>query len=143
MDAWRLRQLIYEHLAADGTAPDDSQLAAWSGGVAEARELVDELQRRHAVVLDEQGRLRMALPFACTPTTHRVVAGERSWWANCAWDALAIPAALSLDAQIEATWMDTGTPVDLQVVGGRLGGAAGFVHFVVPAARWWDDIVET
>ena len=35
-------------------------------------------------------------------TDYRVSSGGRTWWANCAWDALAIPAALTVDARIEA-----------------------------------------
>ena len=36
----------------------------------------------------------MAMPFSALPTAFRVVVGERSVWANCAWDAFGIAAAL-------------------------------------------------
>jgi hypothetical protein len=29
----------------------------------------------------------------------------------------------------------------LRVVNGSLEDAPGIVHFAIPAARWWDDIV--
>ena len=71
-------------------------------------------------------------------------AGDRRWFANCAWDALAIPAALGTDAEIDAPWLDGGSPVDLRIVDGRLeGDTDACVHFVVPARHWWDDIVHT
>ena len=105
--------------------------------------LLRDMQLQHLVVLDDVGEIRMALPFAATDTGHRVKGDNRTWWANCAWDSLAIPVALGIDAQIEATWLDTGDPVDLVVRNGRLSSTEGFVHFAIPAARWWDDIVET
>jgi hypothetical protein len=33
----------------------------------------------------------MLNPFSAVETPHRVEAGGRSWFANCAWDALGIP----------------------------------------------------
>lgn len=86
----------------------------------------------------------MALPFSAVPTDYRVESGSRSWWANCAWDALAIPRLLGLD---DAVVRDLGDPVRrarvLAVESGALVDTHGFVHFCVPAARWWDDIVFT
>lgn len=38
----------------------------------------------------------------------------------------------------------TGEPVRLQVRDGALEpGATGVVHIAIPAARWWDDVVDT
>ena len=109
--------------------------------------LLAGLHRRHMIVLDDrpqfEGEIRMALPFSAHPTEHVVAAGERSWWANCAWDSLAIVAALGIDADITSAWTDTQQPVELSIADGDLADSAGLVHFAVPAARWWDDIVET
>ncbi len=85
----------------------------------------------------------MALPFSAVPTDYRVVADDREWWANCAWDSLAIPAVLRIDATIDARWHDTGEPIELAVAGGTLTSTGGFIHFAIPARQWWDDIVET
>ena len=85
----------------------------------------------------------MALPFSAVPTPYVVSHSGRRWVANCAWDALAIPAALDLDVTIEAPWLDQPGSVDLAVVDGRLSHTDGYVHFTIPARRWWDDIVET
>jgi hypothetical protein len=98
------------------------------------------LHDAHALVLDQDGEVRMALPFSSVEIDYRVVSGARSWWANCAWDSLAIPAALGIDATIEATWSDSG---ELAVVDGHLNFTDGFIHFFIRACRWWDDIVET
>jgi len=120
-----------------------SVLAEWAGGSGAAESALGRLHDAHALVLDEDGAIRMALPFSAAESDHRVHSGDQTWWANCAWDALAIPAALGRDAQIEATWLDTRKPVDLAIVGGEPSAPGGFIHFAVPAHRWWDDIVET
>ena len=73
----------------------------------------------------------------------RVTTAIGSWWANCAWDSLAILAALHADGRIDSTWADTGEPLTLTVTEGRLDQPDGFVGFAVPAAQWWDDIVLT
>ncbi len=140
---WSLRHRIYRHLATTGEAPARRELIEWVGGDEAVDVALRALHDAHLIVLDDDGSLRMALPFSAVPTSHRVRSGERAWWANCAWDALAIPIALGIDAAIEATWLDDGAPVELAVVGGRLSSTEGHVHVAVPARRWWDDIVET
>lgn len=145
-----LRHRIYSTLAGTGRAPSLPTVAGWLHDTTPdhrvARQALRELHDAHQIVLEDNGRsesIRMALPFSAIPTDHRVEAADRSWWANCAWDALAIPAALDIDARIDARWLDVDAPVELAVVDGRLTGGDGFLHFTVPARRWWDDIVET
>lgn len=70
-------------------------------------------------------------------------AGERAWWANCAWDALGIAAATGRDVKIATECADCGAPLALAVRGGMLAAGKGVAHFAVPAARWWDDIGYT
>ncbi|NNE11075.1 MAG: hypothetical protein HKN41_02395, partial [Ilumatobacter sp.] len=141
---WRLRQAIYAGLAATGVVPARSELIGVGGGEEELDRRLRALHDHHLVVLDANGTVRMALPFSAVPTDHVVRSGDRSWFANCAWDALAIPAALGINADIEAPRLDDGAPVDLRVVDGELAGELdGQVHFAVPARHWWDDIVET
>ena len=85
----------------------------------------------------------MALPFAAEPTDFRVTTDAGEWWANCAWDALAILAALHADGRITSTWADTGEPLELTVSDSELDQHDGYVSFPLPANRWWDDIVFT
>ncbi len=144
MHDFDLRDEIYRRFAEQGGPPTVGDVAALTGGPDEARTALRRLHDSHQLVLGADGEIRMALPFAARPTEHRVVAADgRSWWANCAWDALAIPVATGTDARIEATWLDTGEPVDLTIEGGRPNHLDGFVNVAVPARSWWDDIVET
>ena len=103
------------------------------------------LDDAHALVLDPgTDEIRMLNPFSAVETPHRVEAGGRSWFANCAWDALGIPAALHRDGLIDSECADCGEPLELEVRDGRLvRGGELLVHILVPARHWWDDIVFT
>lgn len=136
-----LRRAVLRHFAETGRAPDHATLEGW--GIGDPAGTLRRLHDAHAVVLDEAGHIIIANPFSGVPTRWRVRAGRRSWFANCAWDAIAIPIALGVDAEIEAPWMDVDGDVGLAVVDGQVVGDQGFVHFEVPAAHWWDDIVHT
>jgi hypothetical protein len=94
------------------------------------------LAERHVVVLDADGAVVMAHPFAASGGDARVASGGRSWWGNCAWDALGIVAALGLDATV------TSTGVTVPVENGDVEPGPVF-HVEVPARHWWDDIAHT
>ena len=110
---------------------------AWTGAPPPEigdRETVERLAERHVIVLGDDGAIRMAHPFAAHTDGARVDAGGRTWWGNCAWDALGIVAALGLrDATV------TSTGVTLEVRAGRVRDDAIF-HVLVPAREWWADI---
>lgn len=147
VDALELRVLVYRHFVATGFAPTRQRLGELVGDLETADGLLRELHDRHMLVLDDrsgrQGEIRMALPFAAEPTNFRVATDHGAWWANCAWDSLAILAALHSDGRIRSTWSDTGEPIDLTVTDGELDDTAGYISFPLPASRWWDDIVFT
>jgi Alkylmercury lyase len=97
-------------------------------------ERLRSLAARHVVVLDGDGRIVMAHPFAAHRDGTRVRSGAREWWGNCAWDAFGIVAALGLR---EATVEDGAIRLDVRE--GRAEGDALF-HVLLPARAWWDDI---
>lgn len=141
------RFAVYRHFVETGRAPSRRELADVVGDIGAVDRLLRELHDRHLLVLDDRddrrGEIRMALPFAAEPTDFRVLTGTGAWWANCAWDALAILAALHADGLITSTWADTGEPLELTVRDGELDHHDGYVSFPLPASRWWDDIVFT
>ena len=147
VDALELRYVVYRHFIDTGTAPTRQTLSEVTGDLETTDQLLSELHERHMLVLDDRptrrGEIRMALPFAAEPTHFRVTTDEGSWWANCAWDSLAVLAALHGDGLIRSSWSDTGEPFELGVVGGELERTDGFISFPLPASRWWDDIVFT
>lgn len=139
----RIRNHMYSSFVRDGAAPTVSATAAALGLTgADVEAALRRLHDAHALVLHPgTTEVRMLNPFSAVETPHRVEAGGRRWFANCAWDALGIPAALHADARIETRCPDCSEPLELEVRGGELVRGAGvLVHFVVPARRWWDDI---
>ncbi len=74
------------------------------------------LHEQHALVLDAAtAEIRMANPFSAVPTAHRVQVDDRWWYANCAWDAFGICAALHADGRIETSCPDCGEPLTVAV----------------------------
>jgi hypothetical protein len=91
----------------------------------------------------DASRIRMAPPFSGIETPFRVRVEGKVYYANCAWDALGIPAALHKDGVIEAADGHTGEAMLLTIKDGKPVPQPCAIHFAVPAARWWEDIVYT
>ena len=140
-----LRNHVYRRFVELGRAPTSAELADELSRPLDAT--VAALQRlhdAHALVLEaDRPEIRMANPFSAVPTSHGVEAAGRSWYANCAWDAFGIPAALRVDGHVSSTCSDCGEPLEIDVVDARPVPDAYFAHILVPAAHWWDDIVFT
>ncbi len=102
------------------------------------------LHEAHALVLNPATvEIRMANPFSAVPTAYRVLAGDRWWYANCAWDAFGVCAALHVDGRIETSCPDCAEPIAVDVVDQRPSDEGLLFHCLVPARHWWDDIVFT
>jgi len=140
-----LRNATYRLFVEHGRAPTAAEVAASVGRVVEEvhagwRRLHDA----HALVLSTAGtELRMANPFSAVPSAYRVRAAGRWWYANCAWDAFGVCAALHVDGRIETSCPDCGEPVRVEVRDRRPDDERLLFHCLVPAARWWEDIVFT
>ena len=141
MDARDLevRRTTYRRFVELGRAPRSNELGDRTEVRASWRRLHDE----HALVLDPAGELLMANPFSAVPTPYRVEADGRSWYGNCAWDAIGICAALHADGRIATSCPDCGETIDLCIENGRPDDDGLLFHCLVPAAHWWDDIVFT
>lgn len=146
MDFDRTTKLaIYRHFAETGGRPSPAEVAARVGS-AEARvlEAYARLRTQRVLVLESDGAaIRMAPPFSGVPTQHMVEAGGIRYFANCAWDALGIPAALHRPAEVRSRCEQSGDPLTLQVSPEGPEPSTWLFHCLVPAARWWDDIVFT
>ncbi len=169
---WQIRHFVYSHFA-DTTHPPsvDVTAAHFNISTEEATDYYNELHNRHAVFLDlESMTIRMANPFSGIPTDFKVHANGKTYYANCAWDMLGIPATLHADAVIEAVCTESNETVQLEVKDGQitshvtLSDSEGslpstsetlrsqrtlpqsdmlLVHFPLPFARWYDDLVFT
>ena len=142
---WDIRHFIYQHFAETTLPPRVDEVAARFGLTNEqAGSGYEELHRRHALFLKPGvHEILMANPFAGVETPFTVRANSKTYFANCAWDSLGIPAALHSDAEIEASCAQSGEPVQLRVYGGEVRGSEALVHFLIPFREWYDDLVST
>jgi hypothetical protein len=135
-----LRNRTYAAFVELGRAPVASELGPANEIAAGWR----RLHEAHALVLDPAtDELRMLNPFSAVPTAHRVRAGGRWWYANCAWDAFGVCAALHVGGRIESSCPDCGEPLAVEVRDTQPDDPTLVFHCLVPAAHWWDDIVFT
>ena len=135
-----LRKRTYAAFVELGRSPAPEELGDRDEIVAGWRRLHDA----HALVLNPAtDELRMANPFSAVPTSYRVEASGRWWYANCAWDAFGICAALHVDGVVETSCPDCGEPLRVGLHDQRPDDDGLLFHCLVPAALWWDDIVFT
>ena len=147
----RVKLAVYGHFAETGRGPSPEEVAhrmAASGSpevdAASVRDAYPRLRAQRVLVLEPDGTsIRMAPPFSGVRTQHVVESGGIRYFANCAWDALGIPAALHRPALVRSRCEQSLELLDLEV--GTEGPAPSdwLFHCLVPAAHWWDDIVFT
>ena len=133
-----LRNLTYGLFVKSGRAPTLHEMAAHIGATPDDiwagwQRLHDD----HALVLQSHSReLRMANPFSAVPTAYRVLADDRWWNANFAWDAFGVCAALQVDGRIDTSCADCGEPITVNVRNEQPDDDGLLFHCVVPAVRW-------
>jgi Alkylmercury lyase len=128
VDLVSIRREIYRHYAATGNAPD---LTA---------DVLAALETAHAIVLDDAGAIAFANPFASGQTPFRIETDHRVYHAICGWDAFGVLAALDSDGTIETQCPDCAERIAIRVRQGAPDRAETVVHFLVPAARWYEDL---
>jgi len=81
--------------------------------------------------------IRMANPFSAVSTRYTVDVAGKTYWANCAWDAFGVAAALHSDeAVIRSVCAHSGDPLQLCLDGDRVIDTGEVVHFLVPFRHW-------
>lgn len=134
---------IYKHFAETGRRPSVATVAERVGSnPSSVLEAYARLRAQRVLVLESDGAsIRMAPPFSGVPTQHRVVVGDKQYFANCAWDALGVLAALHQPGEVNSRCEQSGEPFRLEVALDGPSPSSWLFHCLVPAAKWWDDIV--
>jgi hypothetical protein len=141
-----LRLAVYRALASTGRAPSPPELAQALGTpVREVRRGLAALAGSRHVVLDDEGEVVLAHPFATIPLGFSVMGARTLWWGGCAWDSFAIPHLVPAEPEVLVATACPGCGAALAWTVGReappVGDEVG--HFLVPVARIWDDVVHT
>src|ERR1041384_2596349 len=136
---------VYREFAETGPPPAVRTIAERLGvDEAAIQRSYGQLRAARVLLLEPDGvTIRMARPFSGVPTDHVVRVNERTYHANCAWDALGIPAALHSPAIVQSHCARTREPLRLE--GGPEGPGPRSCTFLPrgPAARWWQALVFT
>ena len=136
---------VYRMFADTGLPPALGSVAAQVGAPErDVREAYARIAANRLLVLEPDGQtIRMAPPFSGVPTQHRVRSDGVAYYANCAWDAFGIPAALQRPAAVFSRCEASMEPLHLEIGLDGPGASPWLFHCDVPAARWWQDIVFT
>lgn len=140
-----LHATIGRYFVDHGTAPTVAQLG---GLLGVEREVVSAalhaLAGYHGVVLHPTtGEIWAMHPFSAAPTSFWVESQGRGWWGNCAWCSLGIAALLAADTTITTTLGAESEQVVIRVRDGVVTPAEYRVHFPIPMARAWDNVMYT
>lgn len=139
--AWRLRGHLYRRIRDTVAVPSRAELAADVGAAdTEIDRAFRFLADACVLALDEHGEVWMAHPFSAVPTSYRVETPIGAYWANCAWDALAIPLLCGTDGRTRTRCPHSGTHFDLTMTRGRAGPRGAVVRLAVPVRDFWNDI---
>jgi hypothetical protein len=140
-----VRNRTYGMFVKLGRAPTAQEVAPEVDlSISAVQSVWRELHSLHALVLNPTTtEIRMANPFSAVPTAYRVHAADRWWYANCAWDALGICAALHTDGRIETSCPDCGDQIAVEMRDQRVDDESLLFHCLVPASAWWEDIIFT
>jgi hypothetical protein len=145
IDAEDLRVRLYRQLADEGRVASSSEIASeLDVEPAEAAAAFSTLAQDRQIVLDGDGRIELAHPFATRDFGFSAKSETALWWGGCAWDSFAIPHLVPNAAPtlVATTCPACGTAHAWSV--GRDHAPTGdqVAHFLVPMAQVWDDVVH-
>ncbi len=142
---WELRTAVFRHFVDTTRAPTLVELVQQS--TLSETEVAASLRRlgdHHQLALTPTANaIWMAHPFSAVPTEYPVETPRGRYWANCAWDMLAISAVVGLDSHTTTRCAETGVTVQLGVRDGQLTNNDGVVHFVVRPPDFWENVGYT
>jgi len=141
----QVKMAVYGHFATTGQRPSIADVASRTGSDEQTVTAAFARLRAQRVLLLEADdiSIRMAPPFSGVPTQHRVEAGGRQYFGNCAWDALGVLAALHEPGTVHSRCEQSGEPLRLAVGLEGPEPSDWLFHCLVPAAKWWADLVFT
>jgi hypothetical protein len=141
-----VRLAVFASFASTGRAPEVDRLAdRFSVSRREIEGALRALADGRHLALGADGSILMAHPFSSVPLGFSVMGTETLWWGGCAWDSFALPHLLPGEgAVLVATRCPACSRPHAWSVGPQNPPDGDQVaHFLVPAARMWDDVVHT
>jgi hypothetical protein len=146
--ARRVRLFIFEQFLEHAAPPVVEQLMnEFSLSRSAATDVLRALEAaRHIALVPGTARILMAFPFSAIATPYRVTVGSRSYFANCAWDAIAFHAMLGTEVRVDSFCHHCAQPIQVELRDGHatfVDPPEALVYLALRPTEWWSDIVTT
>jgi hypothetical protein len=146
-----VRKYIFEHFEEHTTAPVLEQIMRKFGldRASAFQTLVDLQSARHIALLPGTQRILMAFPFSgiVTPFRVRLTGEDKEYFANCAWDAVAIHVALGKEQWVSSYCHHCSEDIKIHLKDQRVvsqgSDSQALIYLALPASKWWENIVMT
>ncbi|MBA3687507.1 MAG: hypothetical protein H0W81_01510 [Chloroflexi bacterium] len=145
----RVRLFIFEHFLEHAAPPVAEQVMnEFSLSRSAATDILRDLEAaRHIALVKGTARILMAFPFSAIATPFRVTAHIRSYFANCAWDAIAFHAMLGgIDVRVDSFCHHCAQPIRVELRDGdttHVDPPESLVYLALRPTEWWGDIITT
>lgn len=144
----RVRLFVFEHFLEHAAPPVVEQLMTeFALRRDRATDALRQLEAaRHIALVPGTARILMAFPFSAVATAFRSTVGDRTYFANCAWDAVAFHAMLGDDVRVESFCHHCAAPVTIELHAGRatrVEPGETIVYLALRPTQWWENIVNT
>jgi hypothetical protein len=143
-----VRKFVFDHFLEHAAPPVVEQvMREFSLSRDEAADVLESLQAaRHIALVTGTARVLMAFPFSAIATPFQATVGDRTYFANCAWDAIAFHAMLRDDVRVQSFCHHCATPIEIELRDGRavrVEPDEALVYLALPPRQWWEDIITT
>lgn len=140
-----LHYTILKHIIDNGFAPEAVTLSEiLTTDVNEIEKELYDLQEYHGVVLHPtEPKIWVIHPFSLAPTNFLVESRGKQWWGNCAWCSLGIAALIKEDLAITTNLGAHDEQVTIHIINGEVQETNLCIHFPIPMARAWDNVIYT
>ena len=146
-----VRKYIFEHFEEHAIAPVLEQIMRKFGlDRTSAFDVLVNLQSaRHIALLTGTQRILMAFPFSSIVTPFRVKAAgrDKEYFANCAWDAVAIHVTLGKEEWISSYCHHCSEDIKIHLKDympiSKQSDTQPLVYLALPALKWWENILLT
>ena len=139
---WQVRTEVYRFFIETTNAPTVADIAeALDAAASDIETSLRRLEENHHIALSPgTSNIWMANPFSAIPTEFPAETSTGRYWANCAWDAVGIPATLGRDSWTRTRCAETGIPIQFGVRDGAFVAGEQVIHIAVPVRAFYDNI---
>ena len=143
-----VRLSIFERFVEDGQAPTVEELMTeFSAPRGKVTAILDQLvAARHIALVPGSARILMAFPFSAIATPFRAITRGHTYFANCAWDAVAFHTMLRDEVRVESFCHHCAAPITIELRDGRatrVEPKQTLVYLALRPTQWWENIVTT